>query len=374
MVSSRFTSFLVSSSISSVESKTLADFKTDSGLDRSILGVLLDNFDRCPLCLAEPPLVPRLTSCCRQVFCLPCLLKLRQKLDHSICPVCGKQLYWSCMVIYRHENTIQPGDHVILELFGRASNGEKAVPISQVANNAIDSQWPEWTDSSCTIRSPIYTWNSTSYQNHLVVELETLNQLVNDDPEDASWYQLAIEELMLTSRSQQERDQLQIPLSQAQPSQTQSHQAQSNQAQPVYFRFYQPAQGFHVFLSLSDIRTLVAKYGSYDSLPPTLSFTVDRIAHVTLGPYLASRARYLGHLPQGAEITILYSAEAEDLETIPTQELKAKPPPANPRENIKTGSTSHDVYLDYSDSGSALYDFNIFQLSHKRARRTARDT
>jgi hypothetical protein len=72
--------------------------------------------------------------------------------------------------------------------------------------------------------------------------------------------------------------------------------------QPYYFYQCLP----HFYLSALDIRILKAAFGDYSSFPATILPRVERIStgHV-LDDELRKRAKYLGHLPYGCEVSFL---------------------------------------------------------------------
>ncbi|EED15008.1 RING finger domain protein (Rnf10), putative [Talaromyces stipitatus ATCC 10500] len=76
----------------------------------------------------------------------------------------------------------------------------------------------------------------------------------------------------------------------------------TNTEQPYYFYQCLP----HFYLSALDIRILKAAFGDYSSFPATI---LPRVEHISTGHIvddeLRKRAKYLGHLPYGCEVSFL---------------------------------------------------------------------
>ncbi len=69
--------------------------------------------------------------------------------------------------------------------------------------------------------------------------------------------------------------------------------------------FYQSSLGAHVYMSALDMRILITHFGSYDHLPPTLSFPTTGYDSATVNEDLRKRTKYLSHLPIGTEVVFV---------------------------------------------------------------------
>ncbi|KAH9472917.1 hypothetical protein MJO29_000003 [Puccinia striiformis f. sp. tritici] len=71
------------------------------------------------------------------------------------------------------------------------------------------------------------------------------------------------------------------------------------------YRFYQAASGEQIYLSALDIRVLLAKFGSFDSFPSSITLKVEGWSEVRVSDDLRRRCRYLSHLPTGSEVRMV---------------------------------------------------------------------
>ncbi|KAH9440836.1 hypothetical protein Pst134EA_032991 [Puccinia striiformis f. sp. tritici] len=71
------------------------------------------------------------------------------------------------------------------------------------------------------------------------------------------------------------------------------------------YRFYQAASGELIYLSALDIRVLLAKFGSFDSFPSSITLKVEGWSEVGVSDDLRRRCRYLSHLPTGSEVRMV---------------------------------------------------------------------
>lgn len=71
------------------------------------------------------------------------------------------------------------------------------------------------------------------------------------------------------------------------------------------YYFYQAASGSPVFLHPLDIRTLVARFGSYASFPDTISVRVEAAQEGSVDDGLRKRCKYLGHVAEAADVVFV---------------------------------------------------------------------
>ncbi|KAH7101379.1 hypothetical protein BKA62DRAFT_770655 [Auriculariales sp. MPI-PUGE-AT-0066] len=71
------------------------------------------------------------------------------------------------------------------------------------------------------------------------------------------------------------------------------------------YYFYQAASGAPVFLHPLDIRTLVARFGSYSAFPDTISVRVEAAQEGSVDDALRKRCKYLGHFAESADVVFV---------------------------------------------------------------------
>lgn len=69
--------------------------------------------------------------------------------------------------------------------------------------------------------------------------------------------------------------------------------------------FYQSSLGAHVYLNALDMRILLTHFGTYESLPPYISFPTTGYDSATVTEELRKRTKYLSHLPIGTEVVFV---------------------------------------------------------------------
>ena len=89
----------------------------------------------------------------------------------------------------------------------------------------------------------------------------------------------------------------------------------SDQPREMY-HFYQAEDGQPVILHSACLKVLLARFGSYDALPPTIEATVVELEHHTQDEETRRRAAHLRHLP----LTTAYALAELDLSDIVGQE------------------------------------------------------
>lgn len=78
------------------------------------------------------------------------------------------------------------------------------------------------------------------------------------------------------------------------------------------YYYYQAASGIPLFLHPLDIRILLSHFHSYASFPDSITVRVDSFAEGTVNDDLRKRCKYLGHMPEGADVVFI-EANLEDV-------------------------------------------------------------
>ena len=71
------------------------------------------------------------------------------------------------------------------------------------------------------------------------------------------------------------------------------------------YYFYQAANGQPIFLHPLDIRILFAHFHSYSAFPDEITVRVESRTESTVNDDLRKRCKYLGHLPEGADVVFV---------------------------------------------------------------------
>lgn len=78
------------------------------------------------------------------------------------------------------------------------------------------------------------------------------------------------------------------------------------------YYYYQAASGMPVFLHPLDIKILFSHFHSYVAFPDTITIKVESYTESTVNDDLRKRCKYLGHLPEGADV-VFVEADLEDV-------------------------------------------------------------
>ncbi|KAF5313222.1 hypothetical protein D9619_002821 [Psilocybe cf. subviscida] len=78
------------------------------------------------------------------------------------------------------------------------------------------------------------------------------------------------------------------------------------------YYYYQAASGLPLFLHPLDIRILLSHYHSYSAFPDEITVRVETVAEGTVDDDLRKRCKYLGHMPEGADVVFVEA----DLEAV----------------------------------------------------------
>jgi hypothetical protein len=71
------------------------------------------------------------------------------------------------------------------------------------------------------------------------------------------------------------------------------------------YYYYQAASGLPLFLHPLDIKILLSQFHSYPSFPNTITIRVESFAEGTVNDDLRKRCKYLGHMPEGADVVFI---------------------------------------------------------------------
>ena len=85
------------------------------------------------------------------------------------------------------------------------------------------------------------------------------------------------------------------------------------------YYYYQASSGLPLFLHPLDIRILLSHFNSYSSFPDTIAIRVEAFAEGTVNDDLRKRCKYLGHMPEGADVVFI---EADLEGVVGTEGLK----------------------------------------------------
>lgn len=85
------------------------------------------------------------------------------------------------------------------------------------------------------------------------------------------------------------------------------------------YYYYQAASGLPLYLHPLDIKILLSHFHSYPSFPDTITIRVESFAEGTVNDDLRKRCKYLGHMPEGADVVFI---EADLEGVVGTEGLK----------------------------------------------------
>ncbi len=85
------------------------------------------------------------------------------------------------------------------------------------------------------------------------------------------------------------------------------------------YYYYQAASGLPIFLHPLDIRILLSHFHNYASFPDNITVRVESFAEGSINDDLRKRCKYLGHMPEGADVVF---AETDLEDVVGTEGLK----------------------------------------------------
>lgn len=291
---------------------------------------------QCPICLSEP-VAPRMAKC-GHIFCLPCISRFMHSSSSDDvatpgtgadrrpkwkkCPICEDSIYIYEVRPVRfyagQESPLpRPGDDVILRLMVRQSGSTLALPKGtslDILNVGQDVPWhfaANIMDYARIIKGT-GQYMSEQYDEEIAALLlqEKEDELMFH--QDNEWTQRAIKSINGAKEKVAELGGPEAALT------SPSDGGSGSQKREPDFHFYtsQP----HLYLSPLDIRILKTQFGTFSSFPSTF---LPRVEHISTGHALdeetRNRAKYLGHLPLGCNISFL---ECDWTDIVPAEILE----------------------------------------------------
>ena len=299
----------------------------------------------CPICLSDP-VAPRMAKC-GHIFCLPCLIRFmnsssgeedahgkpekKQQNRWRKCPICEDTVYINEVRPVRfyagQESPLpRPGEDVVLRLMMRHAKSTLALPKeggAEVLESRDDIPWHFAANVLDYARIMKGTGDYMVEQFDGEIE-ELLRQEKEDElmfHQDNEWTQRAVKAVTAAKEKVVGlgEAELKVSFAQAQAAQTSGSGSQHPRHNELDFYFYTTPP--HLYLSPLDIRILKTKFGSFSAFPSTL---LPRVEHISTGhsvdDAMRKRAKYLGHLPRGCNISFL---ECDWTDIVPAETLEA---------------------------------------------------
>lgn len=309
----------------------------------------------CPICLSIP-VAPRMARC-GHIFCLPCLIRYMHSSDDDNtvpekrhrwkkCPICWDSVYISetrPVRWFRGQEGDLPveGGDVVLRLVKRESGSTLALPRdgSETLGPGEDVPWYHVAEVADYAR--IMKGGEEYMTAQYDAEIEDLHRQEVEDEllfgDENTWTRKAIGSIKDAKeklrgignppevRPVKERTIVPMPATSDEAdhlsktldgfhldpeSSAKGKEKGPSKQTPVSsgsdqpYHFYQALPQF--YLSSLDIRILKAAFGEYSLFPATI---LPRVEHISTGHIvddeLRKRVKYLGHLPQGCEVSFL---------------------------------------------------------------------
>lgn len=300
----------------------------------------------CPICLSTP-VAPRMAKC-GHIFCLPCLIRYMHSTDDTNpvpekrarwkkCPICEDSIYVSEVRPVRwfagqEASLLREGGDVLLRLLKRSPSSTLALPRDSAEGygQLEDIPWfhvAEMMDYSRFMKAgEDYMKEQHDLEIMALEEQEREDELMFGD--DTTWTRKAI--AAIEEAKQKATGLANPPPTHAQPVSSEFVPESWDQIQTdndtvltngvarlsfgesqaslpkvrAPFYFYNALPNF--FLSPLDIRILKSAFGDFAAFPSTI---LPRVEHISTGHLvdddLRKRAKYMGHLPYGAEVSLL---------------------------------------------------------------------
>ncbi|KAJ5867974.1 hypothetical protein N7534_002527 [Penicillium rubens] len=321
----------------------------------------------CPICLSTP-VAPRMARC-GHIFCLPCLIRYMHSSDDDNtvpekrhrwkkCPICWDSVYISetrPVRWFRGQEGDLPveGGDVVLRLVKREPGSTLALPRDGSETLGPDEDVPWYDVAEVADYARIMKGGEEYMTAQHDAEIEDLRKQEVEDEllfgDENTWTRKAIGSIMdakeklkgignppevrpvkertiaptpsssssehttVTPATSDEADHLSNSLDgvHLEPgSSVKAKEKGRSKQTPVSsgpdqpYHFYQALPQF--YLSSLDIRILKAAFGEYSLFPATI---LPRVEHISTGHIvddeLRKRVKYLGHLPQGCEVSFL---------------------------------------------------------------------
>ena len=307
----------------------------------------------CPICLSVP-VAPRMAKC-GHIFCLPCLIRYMHSTDDANsapdrrarwkkCPICEDSVYVSEVRPVRwfagqEASMLREGGDVLLRLLKRYPGTTLALPrdAAESYGKHEDIPWfhvAEMMDYARFMKGgEDYMIAQYDQEIFALEEQEREDELMFGD--DTTWTRKAINGIgdakqrvtglpnppPLQAQSAENKAEV-VPESWDQESTSnwsempaltngiaqiafgEHHRPSSGPKPKLPFYFYNALPNF--FLSPLDIRILKTAFGEFAAFPSTI---LPRVEHISTGHIvdddLRKRAKYMAHLPYGAEVSML---------------------------------------------------------------------
>lgn len=302
----------------------------------------------CPICLSLP-VAPRMAKC-GHMFCLPCLIRYMHSTDETNlqpekrarwkkCPICEDSVYIPEVRPVRwfsgkEASMLREGGDVLLRLLKRQPGTTLALPRDAAESYGVyeDIPWfhvAEMMDYARFMKAgENYMLEQYNLEIHALEEQEREDELIFGD--DTTWTRkalIAIEEAKQKIKGLPNPPAMQIQsldgteeiperwdiIQSAAPDASTALADRTlrpsfgagQAARPrAPFYFYHALPNF--FLSPLDIRILKSAFGDFSAFPSTI---LPRVEHISTGHIvdddLRKRAKYMDHLPHGAEVSML---------------------------------------------------------------------
>lgn len=304
----------------------------------------------CPICLSVP-VAPRMAKC-GHIFCLPCLIRYMHSTDETDsaterrarwkkCPICEDSVYISEVRPVRwfsgsEASMLREGGDVLLRLLKRHPGSTLALPRDAAESYGQHADIP-WFHVAEMMDYARFMKGGEGYMveqyNEEIIALEDQereDELMFGD--ETTWTRKAITAIEDAKRKVQglpnpppvqpgPTTKIEVvPESWDQEHLTSQSDGTASLSNGVArlsfgehhntpktrapFYFYHALPNF--FLSPLDIRILKAAFGDFATFPSTI---LPRVEHISTGHVvddeLRKRAKYMGHLPYGAEVSLI---------------------------------------------------------------------
>lgn len=131
----------------------------------------------------------------------------------------------------------------------------------------------------------------------------------------------------------------------------------SPETDPSYY-FYQAASGQPIFLSPLDIKVLKSHFGTYASMPNSITVTVEGADEGSINEELRKRCKWLSHLPRGGDVVFV---EADFTGVVPRKALEPFAQPLKARRTKRKDKARKEDNARKRSEIKAREDLPIYQ-------------
>lgn len=297
----------------------------------------------CPICLSVP-VAPRMAKC-GHIFCLPCLIRYMHSTDDvnplperrarwKKCPICEDSVYVSEVRPVRwfsgqEASMLREGGDVLLRLLKRHPGTTLALPRDTAESYGKQEDIPWFHVAEMMDYARFMKAGEDYMVEQYNMEMEALEEQEREDElmfgDETTWTRkalAAIEEAKQRVKGLTNPPPVQLEQTETVPESWDEESPQATTPALVNgmarlsfgsaqatrprapFYFYHALPNF--FLSPLDIRILKSAFGEFSSFPSTI---LPRVEHISTGHVvdddLRKRAKYMDHLPYGAEVSLL---------------------------------------------------------------------